>query len=80
MTTRHPTSRLIGTHATYDLARDTFDYYAKCTATFGYPGQGGYAEYWRAADGTQYCITNGAWDTFEPRVWTVEQLEDRDRG
>lgn len=47
---------------------------SKCTATFGYPGEGGYVEHHEARDGQRYRVTNGPWDARPPFEWTVEKV------
>ncbi len=32
------------------------------SSSFGYPGEGGYAEYHKMPDGRRWIITNGAWN------------------
>jgi len=45
------------------------------SCSFGYPGQGGFRDHYRTPAGVQYVVSNGAWDDFEPRVWTVERID-----
>jgi hypothetical protein len=46
------------------------------TASFGNPGEGGYCEYYRDANGNRYAIDNGPWHG--PTVWTF-QVEKQGR-
>lgn len=57
---------------TYDQARSAIPANAKSSATFGYPGEGGYSEYWRTPDGKVFEISNGPWDELEPFDWKVK--------
>lgn len=34
---------------------------AKWSCSFGYPGEGGFTEFYRQPDGTKWIITNGQW-------------------
>ncbi len=56
---------------TYTEAYDALPKDAKWSSSFGYPGQGGFTEYWRQPDGTQWIVKNGPWNG--PEVWTVEK-------
>jgi hypothetical protein len=43
---------------------------AKWRCSFGYPGNGGFVEYYRDANGNEYSITNGPW--YAGDEWNVE--------
>lgn len=58
----------------YNDALDLLPYDALWSSCFGYPGQGGYVEYYRTKDGTRYVVSNGAWDEIKPFVWTVKKV------
>ena len=48
---------------------------AQWSCSFGYPGEGGYVEYYRDAAGNRYVVGNGRWDEYTcPRVWTFEAV------
>lgn len=42
-----------------DEAYDLLPKDAKWSASFGYPGEGGFTEYWRTPTGERFVITNG---------------------
>lgn len=46
---------------------------AKWSSSFGYPGEGGYAEYHRDAAGKRWIIENGNYMAFAPFTWTVKE-------
>ncbi len=48
-------------------------------STFGYPGEGGYTEFWETPGGERYTIDNGKWFDFAPFTWTVLKLRDSSR-
>lgn len=58
----------------YKEAAATLPAGAKWSASFGNPGQGGYSEYFRTAEGKRFAIENGSWSAFEPFVWTVKEV------
>lgn len=41
------------------------------SCSFGYPGNAGYAEYWREPDGTRWVIENGL---HNPQAWAVRRV------
>ena len=46
----------------------------KWSASFGYPGEGGYNEFWRDPTGRRFVISNGThWDC-APFDWSVAEL------
>ena len=56
---------------TYSEARNALPADAKWSCSFGYPGEGGYSEYWRV-DGKRFEVSNGSGQfVFAPFVWTV---------
>ena len=46
---------------------------AKWSSSFGYPGEGGYCEYHRTAEGTRFVIENGSWSAIAPFTWTLRE-------
>jgi hypothetical protein len=54
-------------HLMQKLAETTL----KWSSSFGYLGENGFAEYWRAPDGTRYVISNGTWCEYK---WTVRAI------
>lgn len=57
----------------YQQAIDTLPAGAKWSNSFGYPGEGGYCEYWRTPDGKRYQVSNGEYWRFAKFVWTVKE-------
>ncbi len=58
----------------YQQAIDTLPQDSKWSSSFGYPGKGGYVEYWRTTDGQRFEISNGCGEfIFAPFVWTVKK-------
>ena len=45
----------------------------KWSSSFGYPGEGGYAEYHRDSQGHRYMILNGRWGD----AWTISSIVER---
>ena len=45
----------------------------KWSSSFGYPGEGGYCEYHRDAQGKRYIIQNGDYMAVRPFAWTVRE-------
>jgi hypothetical protein len=45
----------------YSEAREALPVDAKWSCSFGYPGNGGFAEYYRDAQGARHVITNGTY-------------------
>lgn len=43
------------------------------SSSFGYPGEGGFNEFWRQPDGTRWLIENGPWDGLG-RNWTCRKF------
>lgn len=58
---------------TQTQAYDTLPAGAKWSSSFGNPGEGGYTEFWRTAEGKRYVVANGKYDAISPFLWTVEQ-------
>lgn len=56
--------------------RDELPDDARLSATFGNPGEGGYAEYWRTPDGQRFRISNGRYGASQPFTWTFEHVND----
>jgi hypothetical protein len=46
---------------------------AYISCTFGYPGVGGYSEYYRDPEGRRYIVANGRYDG-DGKVWTFEEV------
>lgn len=59
---------------TYEQAISATDINAVITASFGYPGEGGYSEYRRTVGGRRWHISNGQWDAPKPFMWAVEEI------
>lgn len=58
----------------YQQAIDQLPPGAKWSSSFGYPGEGGYSEFWRA-DGKRFEVSNGSGQfVFAPFVWTVKEI------
>lgn len=57
---------------TYAEAAAALPAEAKWTASFGYPGEGGYTEYHRTPEGKRFKISNGSWAEAPPFIWTME--------
>lgn len=47
---------------------------ATWSSSFGNPGEGGFTEYFRQADGTRWVLANGPWNAIEPFNWTVQNM------
>lgn len=47
---------------------------ARWTSSFGYPGKGGFVEYFRTPDGSRYLISNGPYDG-TGHEWTVAKVQ-----
>ena len=45
---------------------------AKWSCSFGYPGEGGFTEYYRDAKGERWVIKNGPWSGFGDE-WSCEK-------
>ena len=45
---------------------------AKWSCSFGYPGEGGYCEYFRDAQGHRFIIGNGPYDAIRPFEWSIK--------
>lgn len=64
--------------ATYATARAGLPGGAVWSSSFGYPGEGGYVEYWRLPTGERWTISNGPWHLcsweFE---WRCQKVEER---
>ena len=59
---------------TYQQATGTLPKGAKWSSSFGYPGEGGYSEFWRTSDGKRFEISNGRGEfVFAPFVWSVKE-------
>ena len=65
------------TKNTYQDARDQLPAGAQVSSTFGYPGEGGYREYWRMPDGSRWTISNGGWMDYSPFNWTAAAVVER---
>lgn len=48
---------------------------AAWSCSFGYPGEGGFNEYYRTASGERWIISNGPWDAF-PLDWQCKRVGD----
>lgn len=46
---------------------------AKWSSSFGYPGEGGFVEFFRQPDGTVWQISNGSW--CGPEDWRCERRD-----
>jgi hypothetical protein len=46
---------------TYEQALNTIPSDRKWSSSFGNPGEGGYVEYWRTADGRRFSVSNGSY-------------------
>lgn len=61
--------------STYAEACDRVPPDAVWSSSFGYPGEGGYAEFWRTPDGQRWTITNGPHDAIAPFEWRCDRLD-----
>lgn len=59
---------------TYDQACQSLPLDAKWSASFGYPGQGGYTEYHRTPSGERWTVSNGSYLDSAPFAWHAEQV------
>jgi hypothetical protein len=46
---------------------------AKWSSSFGYPGEGGFCEYYRDGNGKRYMIENGSWSS-DGSEWTMKEI------
>jgi len=60
---------------TYNEALALIPSDAKWSASFGYPGEGGYTEFHRTPSGERWIIGNGTWMDFAPFQWSAQKLE-----
>ena len=58
---------------TLDQATDLLPTDAKWSCSFGNPGEGGFVEYYRTANGTRWIVWNGVYDASAPFDWHCEQ-------
>ena len=56
---------------TYNEAVQQLPADAAWSCSFGYPGEGGFTEYYRTPAGKRYIITNGRWDDVQ-RNWRCQ--------
>ncbi len=56
---------------TYGEALAALPHGAAWSASFGYPGEGGYSEYWRTPDGRRFEISNGSY-LDDGQTWKME--------
>ncbi len=47
---------------------------AKWSCSFGNPGEGGYAAYYRTKAGERWVISNGSWSDSGPYTWDCKLL------
>jgi hypothetical protein len=60
----------------YGDARAAISADAIWSSSFGNPGEGGYSEYWRAADGARWVISNGSYLDCG-RAWTAQRQAEK---
>lgn len=65
---------------TYDESRKMLPVDARWSASFGFCGEGGYAEYWRCPNGDRWVIGNGPWHAIEPFDWTCDPVHSTSKG
>ena len=57
----------------FDAAYGALPSEAEWTSSFGYPGEGGFTEYYRTPDGRRFRVSNGS--ALSPfRRWTCEEV------
>lgn len=59
---------------TYEQALAAMPEGFEWSSSFGYPGEGGYTEFWRNAAGTRWTVSNGTWMAFAPFSWVASEL------
>ena len=62
------------TKMTYQQATNKLPEGSKWSSSFGYPGEGGYCDFWRDRDGKRYQVSNGKYGDFGKFVWAVEEI------
>lgn len=58
---------------TYKQVYESLPADAVWSCSFGYPGEGGFVEYFRQPNGTKWIVSNGSYLDCEPFNWQVRQ-------